>query len=142
MAISGANTDSQNQAVKVGSPMVYNVAAPASIVGAQVYLSADILNGTIIHGNAGAVAGTLPTAALLAAALKGVLGLQMQVGDMVECLIVNGGTGAITVTAGAGGTFDGNQGAPSQIISVGSSKYVQLRFTNTTPGSEAYTICS
>lgn len=142
MAISGANTDSQNQAVKVGSPMVYNVAAPASITGNQTYLSADILNGTIIHGNAGAATGTLPTAALLASAIKGILGMQMQVGDMVECLIVNGGTAAITISAGAGGSFDGNQGAPSQVISVGSSKYVQLRFTNITVGSEAYTICS
>ena len=77
MAILGANTDSQNQAVLVGSPMIYNVAAPASVAGNQTYLSADILNGTIIHGNAGAVTGTLPTAALLASALKGILGLQM-----------------------------------------------------------------
>jgi hypothetical protein len=142
MTIAGANTDSQNQAILVGSPQVYNVNAPASIAGNQTYLSADILNGTIIHGNAGAVTGTLPTAALLVAALKGILGLQLLVGAMVECLIVNGGTNILTIAAGAGGTFDGNQGGASQIVGVGSSKYVQLRFTNITPGAEAYSICS
>src|SRR6266705_1087454 len=135
MAISGANTDSQGQAVLVGTPVIYNTPAPASYTGSQTYLAADILGGTIVHGNAGAANGTLPTAALLAGAIKGILGMQMAIGSMVECLIVNGGTAAITLLAGSGGTFDGNQGAASQVIAINASKYVQLRFTNITVGS-------
>jgi hypothetical protein len=138
----GANTDAQGQAVLVGNPMVYNMPAPASYSGATVFLASDIIGGIIVSGNGGAINDTLPTAALLVAALKGIFGLQLAVGSCVECLIINGGTGIITLIAGSGGTFDTNQGGASQIIAVGASKYVTLRLTNITIGSEAYVIYS
>lgn len=139
----GANTDSQGQALLVGNPEVWNMPAPASYNGAGItYLSADILGGIIVHGNAGAVTATLPTAALFVAALKGLFASQLQIGATIGCLIINGGTNTITLAAGTGGSFDTNQGGASQQIAVNTSKYVMLRVTNITPGSEAYVIYS
>lgn len=138
----GANTDAQGQAVLVGNPMIYNMPAPASYPSTQTYAAADIVGGIIVQGNAGAISSTLPTAALLVAAIKAIVGPQLAVGACVECLIINGGTGIVTLIAGTGGTFDTNQGGASQIIGVGTSKYVTLRLTNVTPGSEAYVIYS
>jgi hypothetical protein len=138
----GANTDAQGQAVLVGNPMIYNMPAPASYTGATVYVAADIVGGIIVNGNSGAMNGTLPTAALLVAAIRNIVGSQLAIGACVECLIINGGTGVITLIAGSGGSFDTNQAGSSQIIAVGTSKYVTIRLSNVTIGSEAYVIFS
>jgi hypothetical protein len=71
-------------------------------------------------------------------------GSPCNVGDTIYCLITNGAnvSGAITLAAGAGGGFDANQGGGSRVIAFASSKTVQLRMTNATPGSEAYVIYS
>jgi hypothetical protein len=140
----GANTEAQGQAFLVGNPEVFNMPAPASYSGAQTYLATDIIGGIIVHNTGGAgITATLPTAALLVQALKAIFGQQLQIGATIGCLIINGGaTGTITLAAGAGGSFDTNQNAASQAILTGTSKYVMLRLTNVTPGSEAYTIYS
>jgi predicted RecA/RadA family phage recombinase len=77
-------------------------AAPAprsyATVGAQVYTAADILGGIIVRDtNGGARTDTLPTAALLVAALPGV-----RVGDVVRCQIINGADAAEVLTIAAG----------------------------------------
>jgi hypothetical protein len=137
----GANTEAQGQALLVGNPEVWNMPTPASYSTTQTFTAADIIGGIIVAGNAGAITDTLPTAALLVAALKAIFGPQLAIGATVGCLIVNGGSGIITIAAGSGGTFDTNQ-TGGQSISVGASKYVMLRLTNITLGSEAYTIYS
>lgn len=140
MANSGINSDAQDQGCKVGSPMIYNTPLPASYAsGAQTYLPADILGGTIVHDGTSGLTATLPTAALMVAAIP-----NCRVGDTVECLIINGANaaGSILLAAGTGGTFDTNQGGGSKIIAFGASKYVQLRVTNATVGSEAYKLYS
>lgn len=114
--------------------------APASYAtaGPQTYTAADILGRTIVRDPNGASrSDVLPTAALLVAALPGV-----QVGDIVDCLIVNGADAAETVTigAGAGGAFDANQTAASRIIGQNGSKLVRIRFTNVTAAAEAYVV--
>lgn len=140
MANTGINSDSQDQGSKIGSPIIYNTPVPVSYAaGAQTYLSSDILGGTIVHDGTGSPTDVLPTAALLVSAIP-----NCRVGDMVECLIINGATatGTITLSAGSGGTFDGNQGAGSKVILPQTSKYVQIRVTNTAIGSQAYVIYS
>lgn len=140
MANTGINSDSQDQGSKIGSPIIYNTPAPASYAsGAQTYLTADILGGTIIHDGSSGLTATLPTAALMVAAIP-----NCRVGDMVECLIINGAnvSGSVVIAAGTGGTFDANQGGGSKIIAFGSSKYIQMRITNTTLGSQAYVLYS
>lgn len=139
MAISGTDSTAQEQAVKVGNPVIYNLPAPASYAGSATYTATDIVGGIIVHNtSAGAVTGTLPSPAALIAQID-----KPRVGDTVECLIVNGGSsGNITLTAVAGVTFDTNQLAGSQIIATASSKWVLCRFTNVTAGSQAYVVYS
>jgi len=138
----GANTDGQGQAFLIGNPEVWNMPAPASYAsGSQTYLASDILGGIIVHGNAGAVNGTMPTAALLVAAMRQIFGPQLAVGATVGCLIVNGGSNTITLLAGTGGGFDTNQSSGQSILT-GTSKFVMVRFSNITIGSEAYVIYS
>jgi hypothetical protein len=61
------------------------------------------------------------------------------VGDIVQCLIINGsGTNAITMAVPASGSFDTNQS--NKGIAVNTSRYVFIRLTNVTPGSEAYVV--
>jgi predicted RecA/RadA family phage recombinase len=112
--------------------------APASIatVGAATYTAAQILGGIIVRDTNGAArSDTLPTAALLVAAMPGV-----KVGDVVRCQIINGADAAevLTILVGAGGAFDANQTAASQVIGQNVSKTLTIRFTNVTAASEAY----
>lgn len=112
--------------------------APASIatVGAATYTAAQVLGGLIVRDTNGASrTDTLPTAALLVAALPGA-----RVGDIVSCRIINGADAAevLTVAVGAGGAFDANQTASSQVIGQNTSKTLTIRLTNVTAASEAY----
>jgi predicted RecA/RadA family phage recombinase len=112
--------------------------APASIatVGAATYTAAQILGGIIVRDTNGASrSDTLPTAALLVAAIPGV-----RVGDVVRCQITNGADAAevLTILVGAGGAFDANQTASSQVIGQNTSKTLTIRITNVTAASEAY----
>ncbi len=139
--INGVNSDSRDQAVVVGNPMVYNIPQPASYAsGNQSYQIADIIGGIIVHDGTGGSTATLPSAAALAAALP----QPARNGDSIGCLIINGAntSGTITLAAGTGGTFDANQGGGSRIVAFGSSKYVTIRFSSTAPGAQAYTIYS
>jgi hypothetical protein len=61
------------------------------------------------------------------------------VGDVIQCLIINGsGTNSITMAVPASGSFDTNQS--NKAIAVNTSRYVFIRLTNVTPGSEAYVV--
>jgi hypothetical protein len=64
----------------------------------------------------------------------------VQVGDVVRTLVVNGASAAetITINAGAGGAFDANQSAASQVIGQNVSKTLTIRFTNVGARHEAY----
>lgn len=116
---------------------------PTSIAtaGNETYTAAQLLSGIIVRDPAGgARTDTLPTAALLVAAIPGA-----EVGDTVRVLIVNGsdggaGTEVITLAAGAGGAFDANQTAASRVIPEKASKYVHVRLTNVTAAAEAYVV--
>jgi predicted RecA/RadA family phage recombinase len=117
---------------------VPGVPASYATAGAQTYTAADILGGTIVRDpNGAARTDTLPTAALLVAAIPGA-----KVGDTVDVLIVNGADAAETLTlaAGAGGAFDANQTAASRVIPQLASKLVRVRLTNVTASSEAYVV--
>lgn len=106
--------------------------------GNITYTAAEILGGIIVRDPAGAGrSDVLPTAALLVAALPGAT-----VGDVIECLIVNGADAAeaITLGAGSGGAFDANQTATARVINQFFSKTIRIRLTNVTGGAEAYVV--
>lgn len=105
--------------------------------------AADLLTGIITWKNTNTATSnmTLDTAAAMVAAVNQISS-GAQVGDYVSCLVINstssGAGGTITVVPGSGGTLDANQTAP--VIAVGASRYLFIRLTNVTPGSEAYVV--
>lgn len=107
-------------------------------VGARTYTAAEIMGGIIVRDPNGAGrTDVFPTAALLVAAC-----VSPRIGDVLECLIINGADAAeaITLSAGTGGSFDTNQTAASRVIAQNSSKMVRIRLTGVVAGSEAYVI--
>lgn len=119
-----------------GGSVVEATGTPTSITtaGNVTYTAAQLLSGIIVRDPAGgARTDTLPTAALLVAAIPGA-----EVGDTVKCYLINGADGAeaITVAVGAGGAFDAAQA--EAIIPRNSRALVHLRLTNVGSGTEAY----
>lgn len=113
-------------------------AASINTAGAVTYTAAQMLGGIIVRDPNGAGrTDVLPTAALLVAAIPGAA-----VGDIIKTQIINGADAAevLTLSAGAGGAFDANQTAASQVIGQNNSKTITIRLTNVTPASEAYVV--
>lgn len=89
---------------------------PVTYLGtANTLVNADILGGLIILTNAGAITATLPTAALIVpqieggqGALPGIAPPTGTAGTGIEFYVKAGGAGAITVSAGTGGTLVGS----------------------------------
>lgn len=119
-------------------------AASVTTAGAGTITAANILTGTVVRDCAGASrTDTLPTAALLVAALTAAFGVAAAAGDCVDFLYVNGSdpvTEIITIQEGSGGTWDAAQTAVSRTILGTCSKLVRLRITSVTASSEAYVI--
>lgn len=116
----------------IGVPVSLATAGDVTLTAAQV------LSGLLVVDCAGAGRTyTLPTAAILVAAIPGV-----QVGDIVRCKVVNGSDAAeaITLAAGTGGAFETNQTASSRVIGQNTSKELVIRITNVTASSEAYVV--
>jgi len=117
--------------------LVYPQTTPAVITtaGAVTYTAQQLLGGMILRDPAGASrSDTLPSAALLVAAIPGIA-----VAQFFDVIIRNDAGGAFTITllAGAGVTLGG-----TATIAQSTSKALRIRFTNVTPGSEAYTAFS
>ncbi len=125
--------------VKVGfDAEALPAATSKATAGAVTLTAAEVLGGIVVADPAGAGRTyTLPTAALLVAAIPGAF-----VGQIVRCLIVNGADAAeaITLAAGTGGDFDANQTAGSRVIGQNTSKTIAIRLTNVTASSEAYVV--
>lgn len=107
--------------------------------GATVTISAaNLLTGIITYSPSTACTATFDTAANIVAAVNSNTAGAF-IGDYISALIVNGNaTNGITLAAGSGGAFDTNQA--TRTIPVNTSKWVLIRLTNVTLGSEAYTI--
>lgn len=115
-----------------GLPMP--VVTPATVATATAYTLSpgEILGGLILQDpTGGAVTTTLPTAALMLAAVPGAMINQGFYFDIVNTADANE---TITTAAGTGGT-----GAGTLTIAQNNGKRFVLYFTNVLPGSEAYT---
>jgi hypothetical protein len=103
----------------------------------------DLMTGiiTIKNTNTSTSTFTFDTAANMVSAVNS-CSAGAVIGDYIQCLIINstgsGAGGTLTLAAGSGGSFDANQSAP--IVAVGTSRYVFVRLTNVTGGSESYVI--
>lgn len=119
---------------------------PASIAtaGAGSPSAANLITGTVVRDCTGASrVDTLPTAALMVAALTAAFGVAPAVGDSLDFLYINGSdpvTEIITIAEGSGGSWDTNQTAVSRTILGTCSKLIRMLFTNVTGASETYTL--
>lgn len=121
------------QAVQTNSvaPTSYATAGNATITAAQV------LSGVIVRDcGGGARTDTLPTAALLVAAVP-----NAKVGDLIRCTVINGSDAAeaLTIAEGAGGTWDTNFVA-AKAVAQNAARELIIRLTNVTASSEAYVV--
>ncbi len=93
-------------AVKAGSTTAVPVSAspaPVAYAVTATVTAADALTGMITSSTAAAVTATMPTATLLLAALT-----RPAIGDTFTIVFINtGGSNAITVAAGSGGSLVG-----------------------------------
>lgn len=118
-----------------GPVMPLIVPATIATAGNVTYTPDQMLGGMILRdGNGGARTDTLPSAALLAEAIQGVM-----VGTSFQCELRNTTSTAvsITVAAGTGVTLSG-----TATVAQLNSKTLTIVFTNVTVGSEAYTVYS
>lgn len=101
-------------------------------------LAADLLTGIITVTPNSTITLTLDTAQNL---VNGVnqISAGAVIGDVIQCLLVNGGTAtSMTLAHGTNNVFDTNQA--NTTIASGQSKLLYIRLTNVTGGSEAATI--
>lgn len=104
--------------------------------GAATYTAAQVLGGIICRDPAGAGrTDVLPTAALLIGAMRA-----PQIGDTIQCTIINDADAAeaITIEAGSGGAFAG-QPAASKVIAQNASGRLLIRVTGV-GSSAAYVV--
>jgi hypothetical protein len=104
--------------------------------GSQTYTAAILGGGLIVHGNAGAVNGTLDTSANILAYMQA-NSAGVQAGDIMQCQVFNTGSGILTIVPGdANTTFDANG---VNTIGIGISKTLNIRCTNVlTPTFKIY----
>jgi hypothetical protein len=125
----------------LGQNWINGFGPPRSGAGAAgaTLLAADLLTGVITWtSTAASQTLTFDSAANIVNAVNQISAGAV-VGDMIQCLIINGGaTNSFTLTAGAGGGFDGNNA--NRTVGTSSSKYCYIRLNNVTGGSESYTI--
>jgi hypothetical protein len=138
----GSFEETQDSAVKIGNPEIFNMPAPASLSGTpQSPTAQQIINGIIVISNATTVTVNLPRAQQvgatpgLATLLRPFTSRGLIVGDIIYCTFVSGGAGALTLTDSADIIHDANT---SQSVPAGTSRQVAFRVTNGTVGSEAF----
>lgn len=125
----------QDMAVKVGNPLIYNIPTPAATTASGTVTADQVLGGVITVKGA-TVTVTLPAAADLANGFRKYSRRGVIVGDSCELLLLNY-SATMTIATTTGASID--TGSPTT-IGTNAQGIAVLRFTNGTPGSEAYTI--
>lgn len=113
------------------------VVTTLTTAGALTYTPGQVLGGMILRDpNGSARTDTLPTAALLAAAIPGAT-----IGTTFDFFLRNDADASetITIAAGTGGT---TTGGGTMTVAQNNAKFFRIRFTAVAVGSEAYTVYS
>lgn len=132
----GVHALARDQVIKTSKLVERTDVLTDTTAGAVTYTAAQVLGGIILRDPNGAGrTDVLPTAALLVAAMK-----DEEVGDTVQCLVINNADAAetITISAGSGGTVV--QIAGTRIIPQNTSRMLLIRLTNVLSGTEAYDV--
>lgn len=120
------------QLAGVGARTALTQAATRTLTAAQ------IVNGHLVYTGATTEAATLPTAALLVAAianLSGVVGPLPQIGTVFNLYVTNSGSNTVTITAGTGCTLTGT-GA----VATAKAQIFRCILTGVASGSEAFQV--
>jgi hypothetical protein len=127
----------------LGTNWIAGTGTPISTVpGASSTIDiGQMLTGIVVQAPSAGNTSTLDTAANIVAGINK-MSAGAQVGDIIQFCMANGsGTNTVTVAAGSGGTFDTNISTAAKTIAVNSNvKWILVRLTNVTSGSEAYVI--
>jgi hypothetical protein len=127
----------------LGTNWIAGTGTPISTVpGASSTIDVgQILTGIVIQAPSAGNTSTLDTAANIVSGVNKI-SAGAQVGDVIQFAMGNGSAAnTITVAAGSGGTFDANINTAAKTLAVSSNiKWILLRLTNVTSGSEAYVI--
>lgn len=130
----------QSTAQPLGVNWIEGAGVPStSTPGATMTLTAaQLLTGIVTIAASAPSTVTFDTGANIVSAVNNISAGAV-IGDYVSCLVVNGsGTNGITLAVPASGSFDTNQS--TRTVPVNTSKWVILRLTNVTSGSEAYVV--
>jgi hypothetical protein len=133
------NSYTPNQGFQDFSTLVYPTFTPATYADTATVTAADLLGGFILATKNGAATLTLPTAALLNAAIPGAA-----VGRSFEFFVRNTGNNTYTIGAGTGGTSaTGN----TMTVATVNTRTFLVRITGVANGSDpassdTYTIYS
>ena len=126
----GAPSTVARNGVRFGtSRVVKNYPTPPTTGGTVTLTVAQVLDAGIYVANANATV-TFPTAASLLAAMP-----SPQIGDVITFAIATSGNFTPTIAVGAGGTIGSQTTGVARV-----TRYLSIRLTNVTTGSEAYTI--
>lgn len=126
----------------LGTNYISGTGTPISTVpgAASTIDVGQLLTGIVIQAPSAGNTSTLDTAANIVGGVNK-MSAGAQIGDVIQCYFGNGSAAnTITLAAGSGGTFDTNQPAAARVIAVNSSRWVMVRLTNVTSGSEAYVV--
>lgn len=124
----------------LGTNWMNGFGTPSSTVpgASSTITAAQLSTGIIIEAPSAANTSTFDTGANIVAMVNA-RSAGAVVGDIIQCLIINGSaTNSILLAVPASGSFDTNQS--NKTIAVNTSRYVFIRLTNVTPGSESYTV--
>ena len=124
--------DPRFQSVVMPMIIPVNIATAGNVT----YTTTQLLSGWIIRdGNGGARTDTLPSAAAMVEAVQGA-----QIGTSFEFEVRNSTATAVAITlaAGAGGTFS----PPGSSVAQNNTRTYLFSFTNVTLGQETYTVYS
>jgi hypothetical protein len=117
----------QDQWLKSSKHIDTTAASIITTAGAETYTAAQCLGGVILRDPNGAGrTDVLPTAALLLGPMRA-----PRIGDTIYVLVINTADAAetITISAGAGGSFDAAQIAATRIIPQNTSRTLLIRIT-------------
>ena len=126
----------------LGTNYIVGTGTPISTVpaGTSTIDVGQLLTGIIIQAPSVPNTSTLDSAANIVAGVMKISAGTLA-GDIIQCYFGNGSNAnAITLAAGSGGSFDTNQLIAARTIAANASRWVFVRLTNVTLGSEAYTI--
>jgi len=128
---------SDTNANPYGVMYMQGTGVPVSLAGTtQTLTAAQLGSGLIVGGPTSASTYTLDSATNILTYMQN-NSAGVQVGDFLQCLLVNGSAFTITLAVPASGAFDAHQ--TTTTVVTGASKLINIRITNiTTPAYIVY----